>query len=213
MQSFHVLTAVAAPLLRENLDTDVIIRIERLTDAKPDLQRWCFEALRYLPDGSPNAGFVLNQPNYSDAEILLGGPNFGCGSSREGAVWALMKMGLRCIIAPSFGQIFYANCFQNGLLPVVLPLDNVEELATQVRVDPRANPITVDLPQQQIISPRGDQFSFTIPAFLKESLLEGLDTLDVILKRESQIAAFQRDDRRRRPWVYQTVEKSGWQTP
>ena len=208
MQSFQVLTAVAAPLLRENLDTDVIIRIERLTDAKPDLQRWCFEALRYLPDGSPNPDFILNQANYSDAQILLGGPNFGCGSSREGAVWALMKMGLRCVIAPSFGQIFYANCFQNGLLPVALPLENIQQLAAEVRVDPHANQLTVDLPQQQIISPSGDQHPFTIPAFLKESLLEGLDALDVILKREPQIAEFQRTDRERRPWIYQTVEQS-----
>lgn len=208
MQCFQVVTATAAPLLLENIDTDVIVRIERLTAAQLDLKRWGFEALRYLADGTDNPDFVLNQPAYAGAQILLAGPNFACGSSREGAVWALMAMGIRCVIAPSFGQIFFANCFQNGLLPVVLPPTVVESLAAEVQVDPGACPLTVDLPQQLVTSLGGAAHRFEIPALRKEALLEGLDEIGLTLRREPQIAAYQQGDRLRRPWIYQTVEGS-----
>lgn len=208
MQSFQVLTATAAPLLEDNINTDVIIRIERLTAAHPDLKRWGFEALRYRADGSDNPDFVLNQPLYADARILMAGPNFACGSSREGAVWALMEMGIRCVIAPSFGEIFFANCFQNGLLPVVLPQAAVESLAAEVQVNPLARQLTVDLPRQLVISPLGVGCQFEIPSLRKDALLEGLDELGLTLRREPQIAAYQQADRLRRPWIYQTVEGS-----
>lgn len=206
MQSFQIMTAMAAPLLQDNVDTDVIIRIERLTAAQPDLKQWGFEALRYRADGSNNPDFVLNQPSYADSQILLAGPNFGCGSSREGAVWALMAMGIRCVIAPSYGEIFFNNCFQNGLLPVMLPQAVVELLAAEVQVDPGAVPLTVDLPQQLVISPSGAAHRFEIPSLRKEALLDGLDELGQTLRREPQIAAYQHGDRLRRPWIYQTVE-------
>jgi 3-isopropylmalate/(R)-2-methylmalate dehydratase small subunit len=132
MKPFVTVTGVAAPLLQANIDTDVIIRIERLT-GRADLGHYALEAMRYLPDGSPNPNCVLNEPRFGNAPILLAGRNFGCGSSREGAVTALMAMGVRCVIAPSFGDIFHANCFRNGFLPVELPESAIEKLAEQSR--------------------------------------------------------------------------------
>src|SRR5919205_1213678 len=126
MQPFTKVGGPAAPLLRANVDTDLIIRIERLVGTRrEELGPFAFEALRRRADGSEDPDFVLNRPEYRGAPILLAGPNFGCGSSREGAVWALMGAGIRCVIAPSFGDIFFSNCFQNGLLPVVLPEETV----------------------------------------------------------------------------------------
>ena len=127
MQAFTRITGPAAPLMAANLDTDVIIRIERLTSGA-DLARYALEALRYRPDGCPDPDCVLNEPQFCNAPILLAGRNFGCGSSREGAVTALMAMGVHCVIAPSFGDIFFGNCFQNGLLPVILPEEQVAKL-------------------------------------------------------------------------------------
>jgi 3-isopropylmalate/(R)-2-methylmalate dehydratase small subunit len=209
MEKFITKTAVAAPLLRENIDTDIVIRIERLLGvSRPtDLGRWCFEALRYNPDGSENPDFILNQPDYRHAEIILAGSNFGCGSSREGAVWALVGRGVRCVIAPSFGEIFFGNCFQNGVLPVVLDEASIREVAAEVTADPAAHPVTVDLTQCRVTTPSGLAFDFSIAPMRREALLRGLDEIGMTLARESEIASFQAADLSSRPWIYQTVEQ------
>lgn len=208
MKPFRVLSATAAPLLSDNIDTDVIIRIEKLvgmTDHS-ELGRWCFGALRYLPDGSENPEFVLNQSPYRGSEILLAGANFGCGSSREGAVWAMMQIGLKAVLAPSFGEIFYNNCFQNGVLPVALARSAIEEIASELEPDAGRAVVTVDLERQRVVSPRGKEHAFETPGLRREALLEGLDDIGITLKREAVIAAHQERDRMRRPWVYEIAE-------
>ena len=201
MQPFTILTGPAAPLLRDNLDTDVIIRIERLTGTPRDgMGAHAFEALRFLPGGAEDPGFVLNQPAFRGAPILVTGANFGCGSSREAAVWAMMGLGLRCVIAESFGDIFYGNCFQNGLLPVRLPGDAVRRLAGQCG---GGAPVTVDLHGQAVTFPDGGQAAFTIEPMRRIALLEGLDDIGLTLRHAAEIAAFQAGDRLQRPWVWQ----------
>jgi 3-isopropylmalate/(R)-2-methylmalate dehydratase small subunit len=133
MEKFTKLSAIAAPIMRQNIDTDMVIRVERLRDLPPDkLGPYAFESWRYKPDGKEAPEFVLNRPPFRDARIILAADNFGCGSSRDAAVWSLFSFGIRCVIAPSFGPIFYNNCFQNGLLPVALPLPVIEELVAEV---------------------------------------------------------------------------------
>jgi 3-isopropylmalate/(R)-2-methylmalate dehydratase small subunit len=208
MKPFRILTATAAPLRRDNIDTDIIIRIEKLvgmTD-NSELGRWCFGALRYLHDGSENPEFVLNRTPYRGSEILLAGANFGCGSSREGAVWAMMQIGLKVVLAPSFGEIFYNNCFQNGMLPVVLDRSSIEEIVRELERDSATRLLTVDLERQRVMSPRGREYPFEIPGLRREALLEGLDDLGLTLKRETAIAAHQKRDRKLRPWIYEIVE-------
>jgi 3-isopropylmalate/(R)-2-methylmalate dehydratase small subunit len=195
MQPFKAITGAAVPLLQANVDTDVIVRIERLT-GNADLGHYAFEALRYLPDGSANPDCVFNQPRFANAPILLAGRNFGCGSSREGAVTALMAMGIRCVIAPSFGDIFFANCFRNGVLPIVLGEGLVERLADSAE-------LTVDL-QQQSISASGEVIRLSVDALQREGLLEGLDEIGITLKGTDEIANWQSADRTWRPWVWQT---------
>ncbi len=202
MDSFTVLAGVAAPLMRANIDTDTIIRIERMTGTTPEqMAPWAFESLRFQADGAEDPGFVLNQAPFREAPILLAGDNFGCGSSREGAVWALKYSGMRCVIAPSFGDIFYGSCFQNGLLPVVLPAAQVERLAEQCAGGNAR--VTVDLRQQVVVSPHGERMPFAIEAIRREALLEGLDDIGLTLKQDEAIAAFQARDRVARPWVWQ----------
>lgn len=202
MDRFQMLSGAAAPLMRANLDTDTIIRIERLTGTTPQqMGPWAFEALRFRADGTEEPDFVLNQPQFRGAPILLAGDNFGCGSSREGAVWALKHSGVRCVIAPGFGDIFYSNCFQNGLLPVVLPAGQVERLAEQCAGGNAR--VTVDLGRQVVISPRGEQMPFAIETIRREALMEGLDDIGLTLKQADSIAAFQARDRQARPWVWQ----------
>jgi len=192
MQKFTTLTSIAVPLAQKNVDTDAIIRIEHCTGTpKEALGPYAFEMARRDP------GFVLNQPRYRGAQILVAGEFFGTGSSREMAVWALAGMGLRCVIAPSFGQIFYGNCLQNGLLPVVLPAPAVERLLAQAAA-PDAAPFTVDL-ERQIVN---GEHRFEIGARRKRMLLEGLDEIGLTLALEPKIAAFQSADRARRPWIY-----------
>ena len=203
MEKFLTLSAIAAPFLRDNIDTDVIIRIDRLVGGRPDeVGKYAFELLRYLPDGSENPGFVLNREPFRRAQILLGGANFACGSSREPAVWALQQMGLRCVIAPSFGDIFFANCFQNGMLPIVLDRSTVEALAAEVEADPARGIVTVDLERRTIVSPSGKEIRFEIDPARREALLKGLDEIGMTMSREAEIAAFQVRDRNRRPWIY-----------
>jgi 3-isopropylmalate/(R)-2-methylmalate dehydratase small subunit len=200
MQPFTRIAGPAAPLLRANIDTDVIIRIERLTGVpREQLGRYAFEALRYRGDGSEDPDFALNRTNFRNAPILIAGENFGCGSSREGAVWALMAAGLRCVIAESFGDIFYNNCFQNGMLPVALPAVTVAQLAGEAA---NGAPFTVDLVEQMILSPQGEAITFDIDAQRRQALLEGLDDISLTLKRLPEIAAWQSHDRMGRPWIW-----------
>ncbi len=204
MQPFTLLTGPAAPLMQANIDTDVIIRIERLTQGDPArLGDYAFEALRYGPDGTDDPDFVLNQAKFRGAPILLAGPNFGCGSSREGAVTALAALGLRCIIAESFGDIFFGNCFQNGLLPVRLPEAAVLQMAAEAQ--DLAEPFTIDLHRRAVVSPGGTEHGFAIDELRRTALLEGLDDIGLTLKHAGDIAAWQTADRQARPWVWDTA--------
>jgi 3-isopropylmalate/(R)-2-methylmalate dehydratase small subunit len=204
MEKFTTLNAVAAPILRENIDTDVIIPISRLVgnSSRGTLGPWCFSALRYQPDGLENPEFILNRAPYRSAPILLTGVNFGCGSSREAAVWALQEMGVRCVIGSSFGDIFFNNCFQNGLLPVVLDRQAVESLAQEVEASQGAGRIKVDLAGLSVTSPSGQRYTFHVEPKRREALLEGLDEIGLTLKRTDEIAVFQARDRTERPWIY-----------
>jgi 3-isopropylmalate/(R)-2-methylmalate dehydratase small subunit len=200
-QKFQTLTAVAAPFPQKNVDTDLIIRIERCTGTpKEELGQYAFEMVRYLPGGAENPEFVLNQPRYRGAKILVCGEFFGTGSSREVAVWALASMGLRCVIAPSFGQIFFSNCFQNGLLAIVLPAPVVNDLMKKAS-EQEATPFAVDLEQQTI----NGTIRFDVAPRNRKMLLEGLDEIGLTLAMEPKIAAFQAADRQRRPWIYATT--------
>ena len=206
MEAFRTLAAPAAPLMRANVDTDLIIRIERLVGTgRTGLGPHAFETLRYRPDGSENPEFVLNKPAYRDSAILLAGPNFGCGSSREGAGWALMGAGIRCVIAPSFGDIFFANCFQNGLLPIALPEETIRNIAEQTEASQGAGRTTVDLVAQTVTLPDGEQVRFTVDARKREALLEGLDDIALTLRHKDAIAGWQAKDRAARPWVWEPV--------
>ncbi|WP_424139755.1 3-isopropylmalate dehydratase small subunit [Roseomonas chloroacetimidivorans] len=201
MDHFTTLSGVAAPLMRANIDTDVIIRIERMTGATPEqMGPWALEALRFREDGSEDPGFVLNQEPFRHAPILLAGANFGCGSSREGAVWALKYYGVRCVIAPSFGDIFYNNCFQNGVLPVVLPPEQVDGLAAQCTGGNAR--VTVDLERQVVTAPHGEAMPFEIEQLRREAMLLGLDDIGLTMRRLDQIAAFQARDRVARSWIW-----------
>ncbi|WP_158745129.1 3-isopropylmalate dehydratase small subunit [Acidisphaera sp. L21] len=202
MQAFTTVSGAAAPLMRDNIDTDMIIRIERMTGTTRDsMGQWALEALRYRPDGSDNPDFVLNQPAFRDAPILVAGANFGCGSSREAAVWALMGAGLRCVIAPSFGDIFFNNCFQNGMLPVRLPSDDIARLADACAGGNAR--VSVDLHRQVVVFPHGEEVRFEIEPLRRDALLEGLDEIGLTLKHAEAIAAFQAADRIARPFVWQ----------
>jgi 3-isopropylmalate/(R)-2-methylmalate dehydratase small subunit len=203
-QSFNKLTAIAAPIMRSNIDTDVIIRIERLVgnSIRGTLGKWAFGSLRYLPDGSENPAFILNREPYRQAEILVTGPNFGCGSSREGAVWSLQEMGIRAIIGSGFGDIFFANCFQNGILPIIVDKEIVDSLAADVEATQGAGKISVDLEAQIIVSPSGKPHTFEIDPRRREGLLQGLDEVALTLQRDNEIRSFQTADRAERPWIH-----------
>jgi 3-isopropylmalate/(R)-2-methylmalate dehydratase small subunit len=203
IEKFVVVEGVAAPLALANVDTDVIIRIERLAKlARADLGRYAFEPLRYRADGSADPAFVLNRPPFRDARILVAGENFGCGSSREMAVWAIAGLGIRVIIAPSYGEIFFANCFQNGLLPVVLPAPTVARIAARLDAEPGAARMSVDLTRCEIRTAWGETIAFAVESLRRRMLLEGADEVELTLAREPDIAAFQARDRERRPWIY-----------
>jgi 3-isopropylmalate/(R)-2-methylmalate dehydratase small subunit len=202
MQAFTTVSGTAAPLMRDNIDTDVIIRVEKLTGLHRDaMGPWAFETLRYNPDGTENPNFVLNQEPFRGAPILIAGANFGCGSSREGAVWALMGAGVRCVIAPSFGDIFLNNCFQNGMLPVRLSHADVVRLADACAGGNAR--VTVDLRRQKVVFPHGEEVGFEIEPIRRTAMLEGLDEIGLTLKHTDAIAAFQSADRTTRPWVWQ----------
>jgi 3-isopropylmalate/(R)-2-methylmalate dehydratase small subunit len=201
---FTKLTAIAAPIMRTNIDTDVIIRIERLVgnSVRGSLGKWAFGSLRYLSDGSENPEFILNREPYRQAEILVTGPNFGCGSSREGAVWALQEMGIRAVVGSGFGDIFFANCFQNGILPIVVDKKIVDGLAAEVENMQGAGRIGIDLQGQTITSPSGKRHDFEIDPRRRTGLLEGLDEVLLTLQCDDEILAFQASDRAERPWIH-----------
>lgn len=206
MERFERLVSPATPLLLRDVDTDVIIPMRRLVALRSgeDLARFAFEPLRYGPagaDGPPAPGSVLDDPRYAGARILLAGPNFGCGSSREPAVWAVKALGYRCVIAPSFGDIFHKSCFQNALLPIVLPADTVEALGAAARA-PGAR-FVVDLEAMTVTPPDGEAIAFFVHPARREQLLEGLDEIALTLKRADRIAAFEARDRALRPWVHE----------
>ncbi len=199
MEPFTRLTAIAAPILRDNVDTDAIIPSREMRSvSKTGLADGLFAGWRYIGIGSrePDPAFVLNQPAFADARILLGGANFGCGSSREHAAWALAEYGFRAIVAPSFNPIFHGNCVRNGIVPVVLPADVVAQLARE------AAPITIDLPNQTVTAADGATHAFALAEEAKEMLLDGLDAIDLTLKRRAEIEAFVAKDQAWRGWVY-----------
>ena len=205
MEKFIELTAIAAPLLRINVDTDAIIPSREMKRvSKQGLGDGLFAGWRYTAPGgrAENADFVLNREPYRNARILLSGTNFGCGSSREHAVWALSEWGIRCIIAPSFGAIFYGNCVLNGILPVTLENGIVENLARQVEADPTENKITINLEKCVVTAPDNSRFEFEIAPADREMLMEGRDAIAATMKRDDEILAFLARDRLKRPWIY-----------
>jgi len=198
MTPFTTLTATAAPLNMANVDTDKIIPARFLkTIKRSGLGVHLFDTLRYLPDGSENPDFLLNQPKYRQAEILVAGENFGCGSSREHAPWALLDFGIRCVIAPSFADIFHGNCFKNGILPIALPAEICEQLMADAALGHNAR-ITVDLAEQVVIRPDGTRIPFQVDAFRKHCLLNGLDDIGLTLEHAPAIDAF---EAKRAAWV------------
>ena len=202
MNKFVPFESRLVPLAIDNIDTDQIIPARFLkTISKDGLGDQLFYDWRYDAEGNPKPDFILNTPDAKRSHILLAGDNFGCGSSREPAVWALMGLGIRAIIAPSFGDIFYNNCFQNGVLPIILPEDTVRAIASEVEAAPEA-PMTVDLENCIITNARELRVPFSIDEARRRALLEGLDEIGMTLKREARIAAWQDSDRIRRPWVY-----------
>lgn len=208
MQKFTRVSGTAAPMMKANIDTDVIIPAKRLVGHKrEELAAFAFEAHRYRPDGSDNPDFVLNKPRYRDASILIAGENFGCGSSRESAVWAMAGFGFRCVIAPGFGDIFYNNAFQNGMLLIRLPAEQVERLAVELE-SVAASSMTVDLENQMITAPSGAEIRFEIDSERRQALLEGRDEIGMTLARDTDILAFQDRDFAVRPWIYQTSPRN-----
>ncbi len=205
MEKFTEHNGIAAPLLRINVDTDAIIPSRELKRvSKEGFSEGLFAGWRYAAQDSrePNPDFVLNKPQYQGVSILLAGDNFGCGSSREHAVWALKEFGIRSIIAPSFGAIFYNNCIRNGVLPIVLSDGMVSELAAQVEEDPLSRLIQIDLRQGLVTAPNGDTYAFDIDPGPRDMLLNGLDMIGLTLQHKAEIDAFQKQDRERRPWIY-----------
>jgi 3-isopropylmalate/(R)-2-methylmalate dehydratase small subunit len=201
MEKFTTFTGIAAPLPLINVDTDMIIPKQFLkTIKRSGLGVNLFEEMRYNEDGSENPDFVLNRPAYREAEILIAGDNFGCGSSREHAPWALKDFGFRVIVAPSYADIFYNNCFKNGILPVTLPHEQVDALMRDAERGANAR-MTVDLERQEITASDGEVFAFEIDPFLKRCLLEGLDEIGLTLERAAAIDSFEAKAQQARPWV------------
>ncbi|WP_298437277.1 3-isopropylmalate dehydratase small subunit [uncultured Jannaschia sp.] len=201
MEKFETLTGIAAPLPLINIDTDMIIPKQFLkTIKRSGLGVNLFDEMRYEDDGSENENFVLNKPAYRDAEIIVAGDNFGCGSSREHAPWALLDFGIRAVIAPSFADIFYNNCFKNGILPVVLPQEQVDALMKDAENGANAR-LTVDLEAQTVTGADGTTYAFEVDAFKKHCLLNGLDDIGLTQEKAPSIAAFETRMTQERPWV------------
>ncbi|MEB8388858.1 3-isopropylmalate dehydratase small subunit [Rhodobacteraceae bacterium KMM 6894] len=201
MEKFEKLSGIAAPMPMINIDTDMIIPKQFLkTIKRSGLGVNLFDEMRYDDDGKEIPDFVLNQPAYREAEILVAGDNFGCGSSREHAPWAIKDFGIRCVIAPSFADIFYNNCFKNGILPIALPQDLVDTLMDEAQKGANAR-IEVDLVNQTITTSDGTAIAFEVDAFKKHCLLEGLDDIGLTMEKVSAIDAFEGTASVSRPWV------------
>ncbi|MGL4445564.1 MAG: 3-isopropylmalate dehydratase small subunit [Alsobacter sp.] len=201
MQPFTTLTGVAAPLEITNVDTDMIIPKQYLkTIKRTGLGTGLFSEMRYNEDGTENPDFVLNKPAYRKAQIIVAGDNFGCGSSREHAPWALLDFGVRCVISTSFADIFYNNCFKNGILPVTVSPEDLEKLMDDARRGANAT-LTVDLETQEIRGPDGGVITFEIDAFRKHCLMNGLDDIGLTLEKGDAIDAFESAARVQRPWA------------
>jgi len=200
MDKFKNLTAVAASLPEINIDTDKIIPKQYLkTIERTGLGKGLFSELRYNDDGTENKNFVLNKPQYKNAKILVAGDNFGCGSSREHAPWALLDYGIKVVISTSFADIFYNNCFKNGMLPIVLDEKEVSMLMEETERGSNAT-LTVDLENQEITTSDGDKINFKIDKFLKHCLLNGLDDIALTLEKNKDIESYEQDLRNQRPW-------------
>ncbi|MFC7702777.1 3-isopropylmalate dehydratase small subunit [Plastorhodobacter daqingensis] len=201
MDKFTTLTGVAAPMPLVNVDTDMIIPKQFLkTIKRTGLGANLFDEMRFDQEGNEIPDFVLNQPAYRNAEILVAGENFGCGSSREHAPWALLDFGIRCVIAPSFADIFFNNCFKNGILPIVLPQDQVDVLMEDAKKGANAR-MTVDLEAQVVTTSDGQSFPFEVDAFKKHCLLNGLDDIGLTLEKAAAIDSFEAKAGTLRPWV------------
>ncbi|NIJ41290.1 3-isopropylmalate/(R)-2-methylmalate dehydratase small subunit [Parvibaculum indicum] len=201
MEKFTKLEGVAAPLDMINVDTDMIIPKQFLkTIKRTGLGKNLFDEMRYDDDKKEIPDFVLNKPAYRNAQILVTGDNFGCGSSREHAPWALLDFGIRCIIAPSFADIFYNNCFKNGILPIVLPQEEVDKLMDDAERGSNAV-VTVDLEAQEIRGPDGGVIKFDVDPFRKHCLMEGLDDVGLTLQKEDEIADYETKQKEVQPWV------------
>ena len=202
MQKFTKLTGVAAPMDAINVDTDQIIpKLHLRTIKRTGLGKVLFDELRFNPDGTEKPEFVLNRAPYRNAEILVAGDNFGCGSSREHAPWALLDFGIRCIVSTSFADIFYNNCFKNGILPITVSAGELQALMADA--SDRENPVlTVDLHAQEITRPDGATVRFQIDEFRRECLLDGLDDIGLTMQKVEMIDAFEKTQRERQPWLY-----------
>ena len=205
MEPFKQHTGIAVPLIQLNIDTDAIIPSREIKSvSKKGLEDGLFAEWRYLSlkTRKENPAFVLNQEPYRRASFILTGENFGCGSSREHAAWALYQWGIRVIVAPSFGSIFYNNCIQNGILPVLLETEKIRKLQTFVELNPAVNQLTVDLRDTTIIAGSTIRYSFEIEPSNQQNLLQGLDAIGSTLKMMASIEAFEENDHQTRPWVY-----------
>ncbi|MBI3247104.1 MAG: 3-isopropylmalate dehydratase small subunit [Deltaproteobacteria bacterium] len=202
MDAFTKMKGLVAPLDRVNVDTDQIIPKQYLkTIKRTGLREGLFSDWRYGADGAGDKAFFLNLPRYQGASILLARDNFGCGSSREHAPWALMDYGFRCLIAPSYADIFFNNCFKNGMLPIVLKAEEVVQLFKDVEANPGYQ-VTVDLAAQTVTTPSGTSFHFEIDGFRKRCLLNGLDEIGLTLEREADIAAYEQRRKQEAPWLF-----------
>jgi len=201
MEKFNKLEGVAAPLPMINVDTDMIIPKQFLkTIHRTGLGKALFDEMRYAKDGSELPEFVLNKPQYRKAQILVTGENFGCGSSREHAPWALLDFGIRCIIAPSFADIFYNNCFKNGILPIKLPQEQVDKLMDDAGRGANAI-VSIDLETLEIRGPDGGMIKFEVDAFRRQCLLNGWDDIGLTLRDEPKISAFEKEHKAQAPWL------------
>ena len=201
MDKFDQLTGIAAPMPLVNIDTDMIIPKQFLkTIKRSGLGVNLFDEMRYDRQGNEVADFVLNQPQYREAEILVAGDNFGCGSSREHAPWAIKDFGIRCVIAPSFADIFYNNCFKNGILPIALPQEQVDVLMKDAEKGANAR-MSIDLDAQTVTTSDGEVFSFDVDPFKKHCLTNGLDDIGLTMEKASAIDTFETAAAEARPWV------------
>jgi 3-isopropylmalate/(R)-2-methylmalate dehydratase small subunit len=201
MTPFTTLTGIAAPMPLVNIDTDMIIPKQFLkTIARTGLGKNLFDEMRYTADGAEVPEFVLNQPAYRHAEILVAGDNFGCGSSREHAPWALLDFGIRCVISTSFADIFFNNCFKNGILPIALPQDAVDVLMADARRGANAR-MTVDLAAQTVTTSDGQVFAFEVDAHRKHCLINGLDDIGLTLEKAAAIDAYEKRATAQQPWA------------